>query len=307
MLLRKILPLIFVLACLLPWSVAAKGEVSFSECEVDLWPEFDRPTMLVIYHMTLAPVVKLPAEVKLQIPLAAGIPNAVAAKQPDGQLVTIPYTQSEAGTWSELTFTATLPDLQIEYYDPNLIKEGSARRYEYTWPGSYAVSAFKVVVQEPVGASRMQIKPGMVNAKQGEDGLMYYTVDAGALAADQQVQINLAYQKDGDTLTVAQMQVDTNPVGVETMPGLNLASALPVILGLLGVLLIAGGGYWYWKSGRQDFQPARERRPRHKPAAAQASGNEADAEGYIYCHQCGKRATPGDRFCRACGTPLRLG
>lgn len=306
MLLRKVLILVCLLVCLLPWRVAAQGEASFSDIEVDLWPEFDRPTMLVIYHLTLSPSVKLPAEVRLRIPAAAGIPNAVAAEQPDGQLVTVPYQQADAGEWSELTFTATLPDLQVEYYDPSLVKEGNTRRYEYTWPGSYAVGSFKVVVQQPVGARGMQIKPGMVSTKQGEDGLMYYTLDAGALTADQQVQITLEYQKEGDALTITQLQVDTNaPLG-ETVPGFNLSSALPAILGLLGVVLIVGGGLWYWQSGRQKTRPASERRSRHKPATAQAGGEQAEG-GYVYCHQCGKRATPGDRFCRACGTQLRVG
>jgi uncharacterized OB-fold protein len=38
---------------------------------------------------------------------------------------------------------------------------------------------------------------------------------------------------------------------------------------------------------------------------AQKAGVVPTAEEYVYCSQCGKRATPGDRFCRTCGSELR--
>jgi len=31
-----------------------------------------------------------------------------------------------------------------------------------------------------------------------------------------------------------------------------------------------------------------------------------EPQNLVYCHQCGKRATPGDQFCRVCGVELRL-
>ena len=73
-----------------PVLTRAQQDIPFSSVEVDLWPEFDRPTMLVIYHITLPAQAKLPAPMSLRIPASVGTPNAVAAKQPDGALVDHP-------------------------------------------------------------------------------------------------------------------------------------------------------------------------------------------------------------------------
>ena len=40
---------------LVPVSVQAQGKLHFSLVSVDIWPEYDRPAVLMIYHITLAP------------------------------------------------------------------------------------------------------------------------------------------------------------------------------------------------------------------------------------------------------------
>jgi hypothetical protein len=275
-----------------------------SQVGVDLWPEFDQPTMLVIYHLTLPTEASLPAAMNLRIPVAVGAPNAVAVKQADGALISIPYTQETEGDWSKLAFQATERDVQIEYYDPTLQKNGEQRHFEYTWPGDYAVDAFVIQVQQPIGATEMHIKPGTVSTKQGDDNLMYYQMNVGSLSAGQQFQIIVDYKKSTDELSASNIPVEPSGPLNDPNSGFANISNLPWFLGGMGLLLIVGGGLWYWKSGRQQGRPQRELHRRNKPAESQAVEN---AEvGYTYCHQCGKRAAPGDRFCRTCGTELRI-
>jgi hypothetical protein len=304
---KKIFILILLLIFLLPGSVRAQIEVRFSSMEADLWPEFDRPAMLVIFRITLSPQTTLPAEIRLRIPSRAGAPNAVASATPDGSLINVPYEQQDAGEWSRLVFQATTPDLQIEYYDPGLEKDGGARHYKFTWPGDYSVDAFVIEVQEPVGASDMLITPGMATAKPGADGLAYYTLDVGSLLVNQPFEISIDYQKPDDQLSSSGLPVEpSGPLDNTATGRQSMTEALPWALGLLGVLLIAGGGLWYWQSGREQPQPTRQARGRRKEALEEDT-DETSQSDYVYCHQCGKRAAPGDRFCRACGTQLRLG
>jgi hypothetical protein len=103
-------------------------------------------------------------------------------------------------------------------------------------------------------------------------------------------------------LSASTLKLQPSAPVTSVTPGQNsLMAALPWALGGLGVALIAGGGAWYYFSGRQNqgSQPRRRRR-------ATAPVEVEDDGGYIYCHQCGKRASPGDRFCRTCGTKLRV-
>jgi hypothetical protein len=302
MLKRVIALLLLLVLCL--YSVAyAQAATSFAAVEVDLWPEFDRPIVLVIYRITLSPQTSLPVEIGLRIPGASGTPNAVAARQPDGSLVNIPYKQEPGGEWSRLVFQATTPELQVEYYDSKL--GTNARHYQYNWPGDYTVQAMTISAQQPLGATDMRISPSLGTGTPAADGLTYYTAQVGSLTQGQAFTITMDYQKANDDLSSQSLPVEpSGPLNDSALGRATMMSALPWLLGGLGLILLVGGGIWYWQSGRNKGEPRRQW-VRHKPAA-QAENEEAEGN-HIYCHQCGKRASPGDRFCRACGTTLRIG
>lgn len=288
-----------------PLLVSAQEAVEISTVEVSLLPEYDRTDMLVIYRITLSPQVSFPAEVTIRIPAAAGVPNAVASGDPDGSLMNLKYDQQPAGAWSLLTFTSTSPDIQIEYYDPNLEIDGITRYFEYHWPGDHSVGRMSVQVQQPLGATDMSISPNLGSGVQGGDGMIYYTADVGSLESDQTFVITMNYLKVSDDLSTSDMPVQFSaPIETATPSWFTLESALPFILGFLGLALIIGGGVWYWQSGRNK-KSNKTQRSRHKPAAERSTN--ASETSHNYCHQCGKRAQPGDRFCRTCGSELRSG
>jgi predicted RNA-binding Zn-ribbon protein involved in translation (DUF1610 family) len=275
-----------------------------SSVEVSLWPEFDRADILVIYRITIPTEVFLPVELRLRIPAAAGIPNAVAARQPGGGLMTISYTQEEVGEWSWITFQAIMPEIQVEYYDPALLKDGNHRYFSFFWPGEYSVDQVKLEIQEPVGAKEMRIKPGMVTAKPGTDGLMYYQLDVGSVEVGQVFNVEIDYLKSSNKLSSGYVPVEpSGPLDASTQGRMSVSSALPWLLGSLGFLLILGGGIWYWKTGqgKNGFLAS-------QPSSSDKSNGareDIEEEGsHVYCPTCGNRASPGDRYCRACGTLL---
>lgn len=302
--LRRIVILIFITFLLIPTTVNGQEDVTLSELQIDLWPEFDRPTMLVIYKGTLSPNASLPANLTFRIPAASGEPNAVALRQVDGNLFSVDYGRQVSGDWSLISFTVTMPQFQLEYYDPGLVKENDQRHYEYRWPGDYTIDRLIVRAQQPAGATDMRISPNMGSGLTGEDGLVYFSTDIGSVSQGDTFSISLDYQKEGDALTSGNLQVEPSaPISSSTPGRIDLTSVLPWALGILGLLLIAGGGWWYWQSGREEVTEPKHRRRRAAASPSQQTTQTPD--GAIYCHQCGKRAEPSDRFCRACGTRLR--
>jgi hypothetical protein len=297
--------LFLLLVMLVPLATNAQEVIDFSAVEVDLWPEYDRPEMLVIYRIALAPGVSLPAEVTVRIPAAAGLPNAVASGQPDGSLLNLIYDQQPAGEWSDLKFTAISSIIQIEYYDPDLVKDGTARHFEYRWAGDHPVAKMTVQVQQPGDATDMRISPNLGSGVQGGDGLVYYTADVGSLDIGQTFAIVIDYLKATDALSTSELGVQSSAPIETTMPSrVAWESVLPYLLGALGLVLIVGGGFWYWQTGKNK-RSTKSRPSRHKPVR---EGRAADTDSvHIYCHQCGKRAQKGDRFCRICGSQLRTG
>jgi hypothetical protein len=305
-----------------PWGALPQSSVSMSAVEVDLWPEYDRPNMLVIYKITLAPDVRLPAALNLRIPAVAGGPNAVAEKQLDGRLTSITYDQREQDEWSSVIFTASRPELQIEYYDPGLEKDGADRRFVYIWPADYPVEALSVQVQQPVGAVNLRVDPAAEHTSPTSEGFLYHIVHLQARPAGEPVEIVVEYVKDSDTLSVASM-----PQAAPAQPTLSPAAIPPaegggvpawVFVVIAAVVVSLGGGIW-WRWGRGGGAAAEKvvdgsalgggkKTPaaRNKRAGARrpVPGASAPASDASFCTQCGAPASSGDRFCHACGSAL---
>jgi hypothetical protein len=299
-----ILLLLFV-ALLLPLGARAQNPLSFSSMFIEIWPEYDEPSVLVIYQIKFSPSTTFPATVSLRIPTVAGDPYAVAEKQADGSLYTLNYTRLVDGDWANINFTTTASEVQIEYYDPSLVINGDAHHFEYVWPGDFAIEQLTIQVQQPANATDMRISPSLGSGETGKDNLIYYTQDIGSISADQSIQITIDYQKSSDTLSAQGLSVEPSaPIPQSTASDLNISNVLPWILAILGAGLIIGGSVWFWRTSKQ--RPARQpRRRRGKGDASTPAASQASSEDAVYCSQCGKRASPGDQFCRSCGSPLR--
>jgi hypothetical protein len=301
--LGKKLALIFLIAFFISIpAVQAQTSPRFDTLTIDLWPEYDRPSMLVIYKAELSPEVVLPAEVTLRIPVEAGQP-AVVAVGPDASSVADSVFETQVmGEWLQVSFIATTPAIQFEYYDPRLIKDGAQRSFDFTWPGDYQVDKLVMQVQQPLGATNMTVSPMMGNVVRDQVGFMYDVIEVGQLEQGETFDLGVTYEKDSDALSVESLEVQ--PSATITPGSSNLFSLdQPWVWFLiaLGVVLIAGGGYWYWRTGQEEKTPVPRRQRR---SSGNSQSNSPDGQA-VYCHQCGKRAMPGDVFCRTCGNRLR--
>ncbi|HVN53337.1 MAG TPA: zinc ribbon domain-containing protein [Anaerolineaceae bacterium] len=281
------------------------GGITLSNLEIDLWPEYDRPSVLVIYHLVMAQGAQLPASLALHIPAESGDPYNVAYRDTDGLLYNIAYTRSIEGPWATIHFTAPTNEIQFEYYDPGLKKNGANRSYSYQWPGDYAITSLAIQVQQPVSASNMQITPALGSPLTGDSNLLYYKSVVGSAAQGETFAVSFSYQKSNDDLSAQSLKVQpATPINDQTPGRTTINQIYPWLIGAVGVLLITGG-WWYWQSG-QTLRPRASGRKRHDPA--QEAGRDPDTDDAdVYCHQCGKRAAPGDIYCRACGARLRRG
>ena len=298
---KKILIILIILFVSIP-SAGAQENPDLESLAIDLWPEYDDPGVLVIYKAVLSPQVTLPAEITLRIPVEAGAPFAVAVGPDPSSVSDVVYDTQVMGDWLDVSFIATTPVIQFEYYDPRLEKEGSLRTFDYNWPGDYAVNSLNLQVQHPLGSSNLSVIPTAGRVVQNSDGFTYNIIEVGALSEGSLFDLRVSYQKETDALSIESLEI--LPSGTIT-PGtsslLNLDQWWVWLLGVLGIVLIGGGGFWYWRMGRQETT---SRKRRHRKAPEKESAGSSP-ESVVYCHQCGKRAGPSDQFCRSCGTRLR--
>lgn len=276
----------------------AQSELTLSSVRVDIWPEYDQPAVLVIYHISMPASTTLPVTLNLRIPAQAEA-YAVAISDPTKGLLNAPYDRTVQGTWATLAITANAKEVQVEYYD-TLVKNGTARHIVYEWAGDYAVDSFAADIQQPTGATNMVTNPVLPPSPIGQDGFIYYETTPQPLSVGQTFTLTADYIKITDVLSTTGLPVQpTQPLTASTPGRVTMSAVLPwVLAGVGGALIVFGivGGYYMWKNGtrRSSFMRKRHVQPQQE--------SESDE---VYCHQCGKRAQPGDVFCRNCGMRLQ--
>lgn len=297
----------FILALVLLFpalSVQGQSSIVFDQAMIEIWPEYDRPGVLVIYRITLDAATTLPAQVSLTIPREVGAPYNVAMQDLDGLLYNLAYTTEVQDNTQKIIFTTPAAGLQIEYYDPRLTKDGNNRQFKFEWVAEYSINSLNISVQQPANASDMQIVPSLGAGQVKEDGMTYYTTDIGKVDAGTHLSVELSYTKPDDQLSVGLQPVQpSQPISASTAGKTNPVDIWPWILGGIGVILLVGGFLWFWLTKNRPVTASDSRR-RHRPAPQLRTAAIDDGEA-IYCHQCGRRASAGDVFCRTCGTRLR--
>jgi hypothetical protein len=294
---RKWLVIIFLVGIFaIPFSARAQNPIKLSTLQVQLWPEYDQPTMLVIYDLKLPDGIVLPVNVSIGIPKDANL-VAVASQTADGKLVNTDYVGPTVNADRQIVILQIQSQAiyHLEYYEP-LTKTGRQRAFSYLWSGDYALDDLNVSIRIPVDTSNITTQP-IMDASQNADGTDVLIKDFGPIPEGQQFILQVNYTKTSDKLSVSQQNVQPSlPLNTNTPGRLILANYLPYFFGLLGIALVVGGVVFFWQSsrGRKSLGNKRSR---------SEGGNEPESE--IYCGQCGTRARLGDRFCRVCGAKLR--
>lgn len=277
--------------------VFAQTDITLPSVSVQLWPEYDQPSMLVIADFQLTAATALPAKLTFKIPQDANL-IAVATVASDGGFINAVFDGPKAaGEWQTFTITISQSSVyRFEYYQP-ITFNGNKRVFSYLWDGSYPVDAFNVMVLEPIDVTAFSMAPKYESISQ-QNGSNYYDTGIVQLASGEQFTLNLSYDKTTDTLAAPADGIQpAAPVDENTTGRVSLNNSLPYIIGGFGVVLIIGGIVYYWQAGRKS--PKSSRRRSHSHAESEESGEDA------YCPQCGARAKAGDRFCRVCGARLR--
>jgi hypothetical protein len=284
---------------ILPSTAGAQGGTKLDAMHIELWSEFDQPSVLVINQFVVSQDTPLPATVTIRFPKDANL--VAVAIESNGELFNKDFSAPvEQGNWQTITINAeSYEPHRIEYYQP-LTRDGNKREFKYQWFGDYYVKEFTLAILIPADSAELITSPVLQKTEMSADGLgLSGMVTKNELKMGNSFQFNLEYQRTSEAL-IAPDEADqiqpVEPVGEDT-PGRVSIANLPWIIGGFGLALILIALFTYWRSTRtSEAKPPRRRR-------RQA---EAGDDEQAYCHECGARAHAGDRFCRTCGSRLRL-
>ncbi len=279
----------------------AQEQARISELRVDIWPEFDRPAVLVIYRIVLADDITLPVVLNLRVPSQAYV-NAVAINDPEMGLLTTTYNRSVVGKWANLAIQVPSRKLQVEYYDA-LEKNGSTREISYEWPGDAPVDSFQINFHSPSGATDLDLEPAPISVAPDQYDLMNYSFEIIPLEQGETVAFSALYEKADDELGISTMPVEPVIPIEETSGQMVWSDALPWILGGLGlVFIIVGLFFLYGFLGVSGWKHIGDKKITRKRKVQESSIITA---AVFHCQLCGRRAQTEDKYCRACGVLLR--
>jgi hypothetical protein len=306
---RFLLALVFCLV-LIAGPIQAQQLPTLSSLEIMLWPEYDRPELLVIYRGKFAEATPLPVQVDLLLPPGIDQPTAVAFVGDDGQRFNQDYTTRTENGQVVVSFELSTLAFQLEYYAPFSVDGSGLRDVAYSYTADYAVSALSLEVQVPPTAQAFTMNPPSDSTTQGSDGFIYQAVEVGSLAAGETRSWTITYQKTGSELTADSVTPAALPIDTATPAAQSSDNSMVIIFALSFVALVAvgAGAFWLGKQtqpaavaprGRSDRQAGRRRASPQQPVRSSRA-----RDGALFCHQCGASLRSDSEFCHKCGTQV---
>ncbi len=238
-----LIALILVLSVPVSVGAAETDAAALDTLVVDLWPDYDEASVLVLLTGTLSGTTPLPARITLPLPESARI-NAVARiDSRDGAMKDDILASPGLG---ELTLITPDPTFRVEYYLPYTVKD-KLRAFDFTWQARLSVAQFRLRVQQPAAAKSFRTVPVATDGFRDEKGLNYLSFPVKAIPAGQKFKLHVDYNMDLPTLTVQTLPPD-NPSPPSSAPPaprpVDSGANWPLMAIVVGGVLVVLAGIW---------------------------------------------------------------
>ena len=291
---RNIFVLLFILLLIPAAQGDAQNEISvIDSLTIDLWPDYDRASVLVLLTGRLPDDTRFPATVTVPLPKNAQL-NAVA--RIDGRDGIMKDDISSIPGPSDMLMFIT-PDLQfrVEYYIP-YTTNGNQRLFDYSWLADIAVNNLQLKIQQPKAATSFVVKPAAIEIVTGGDGFTYHAFSPRGVLTGQSFSVHLEYEMKANQLsanTLPPPRAESQGPGEFSPPATGSRTGWAFLAIIVGGLIIVIGVVWQIASHRNqtDTPEPHSQKPRKQPRAK-------------FCRNCGEPVDKADKWCGQCGTNL---
>jgi len=281
--------LIFIILSPLATGFAQSRVTSLDALVVDLWPDYDRASVLFLLTGSLPADTEFPATVTLPFPETARL-NAIARIDGSDGMMKDDILSSPAP--GEISFITPDVRFRLEYYLPYVV-DNLRRSFDFAWLADIAVEHFQLNIQQPKFASALTTEPIAENIGTRENGFVFHTFATRAIQAGQPLLVHVNYN-----MTTAQLSAATQPP--QPSDPQTSGPPIPSIKGsginwalVMGGLIVFAAIAWQLVSRRSSNGIQK---------SSKASVNIQSRTKF--CQDCGKPVDEDDTFCGECGRKL---
>ena len=289
--------ILFFLPILLLWTpidagYAQKQVTTVDSLVIELWPDYDRPSVLALLTCTLPADTEFPAAVTLPLPETAQL-NAVARiDSSDGVMKDDIISTPGSGV---IEFITPDPLFRVEYYFPYRVNNNQ-KSFDFTWLADLSVNKIELRVQQPTSANSFSSEPATGNVVKRENGFDYHILPVRVVPAGQPFSVRVNYKMVTAQLSVEQLPSRGADLQAPELPSESSAgsgSNWPIVTIVAGGLIIVFFFVWQIAS-RRSLSNTRKLRPTEAEEQSRAN----------LCKNCDRPVDEEDKFCGTCGTEL---
>ena len=296
---------------------ASTADLVMARLRLSIWPEYDDPRVLIMLRGEMTPRQAFPASVTLPIPKGAEIIGAGMISE-QNELLLHPHQVLPGDSQDTLQLNLPVPRFFVEFYYNPFTASGPEKRFVYPAPTTYPIEVFEVDIQQPLKATAFTIDPTPTERTTDKEGFTYHQFTFRDVGKGQKQTFTIAYTKTATTPSVTKQPSTSQPAEKARARSDSTLVSLGIFAG--AILLFVGGAWLMQRSQRQSMPATTSPMPSASKsdtliALLQEDAQPQETAGVSptlqqtrtinFCANCGRKLLPDDRFCSACGKPIK--
>lgn len=285
----------------------AQDSNRLTQLQISVWPEYDRPDVLVLLDGTLADQSGLPRDVSILIPTGAELFVTTSAN-PDGSLAPeVSSKSTDLGDgFTRVTFPVSQPKFRVEYYH-NLLRGAPDKTLDFVYKSISGVDQVTLEIQQPLRATNFAVTPATQTSRTASDGFKYFVLQFSNIAANQTIGAQAKYTKADNKPSVQPPTTQPPPVPVAaSAPASDSTSTIFVLVGVVIVGLAGVIGFFLWQQRTREAETIAPRKSAKQFQRERRRTRGTEKSATVFCTQCGNSLSADDNFCPKCGAKRRV-
>lgn len=281
MIMKKIAVLVLAIIILVSISPAAFAAGKITNLEVQVWPEYDDPGVLIMHAGRTQGLKSLtmlyPKDVRF---------GQVLSIDPKGKKTPVDKKSKKTSKGTELSFNLPTDQFFCEGYWNILQGQSANKKFDLKVVLPVDVDYIELYIQQPATAKNFSVKPKPQSFTKGYQGLQHAKYVFNNKKKGDVLSLKVSYVKNDNKLSVQQKGSQPQSSGADTKT---------IVFVLLALVFFAGGiiAFYGYKQGGLSVKVKRSQ--------SKSQGKALNIK-INYCPNCGSKAK--GKFCGQCGKKL---